>query len=292
MNAPQTITTNGGKAITRTFDSLADWVDYANSPTDCPTSDRSSIDTSSMMSRFTESDNLDHATTLAHGWTEGAQLVETLAAKLTPQGMKPRLQARMCAVGPGALSMGAYLAGDPAPYVVRVATNAPRAGKGKIVRLVVNLGVSGGVDVDIIRTKGAACLALAVALERAGRRVEIVAVTSSDPSFGFEGHKLTYRINIKSAQDRLHIPTMAFALCHPSMFRRLMFAVMEHEASAEREIYSVGVGYGRPADASKADQDSGIYIGKSYYGERQWDSATKARAWVVSTLADQGVTIK
>lgn len=273
---------------TRTFANLAEWIDYADG---CPASKRAESDTRGSDGRaFTGTGSLREACDLAHGWDEGARQVEARKVAVRASvGTASRREVRMREVGPGTLSMGAYLSGHPQPYVTLNNRNVARRGKGKIVRIRVNFTASGAVPTSIITRRGGAVCALIEALEAAGRRVELTAVVSVKGTT--QGSKWIARIMVKRAEQRLNLPVVAYALAHPSMLRRLMFAAIEREDAKTRTTFRVGFGYGTPIEDSPEDAGT-IYLGCMLKGDGPWMDDKKAAEWVRETLTEQGITLK
>ncbi|WP_221568636.1 hypothetical protein [Alkalihalobacillus sp. TS-13] len=275
--------------VFRQFGSLSAFVDFAKGPSDMPTYRRSSRTKGNQ--EFTGTSSWEEATHLADGWQEGARRFAQQSVTLAPKGRKTRRTTAMREVGPGVLSMGNYLTGHPQPYVTLQETNRPRPGKGKIVRFLVNISASASVKTSVIERRGAAITALVATLERAGRRCEIVAVAVSHASNG--GESIEYRIALKKSQEKVNLPSLAFALAHPSMFRRLVFSARECEGKDIR--YKVGIGkgdgYGKSTDVKEVESGT-IYLGAMRGRDSQWKSENAATEWVRSELKAQGIELK
>ena len=273
-------------APARTFASVAEVVEYALGPSELDDANRASqrVDDA----EFSGTDTFGDACRLAFGWADGADRVERTRVAIAAHGLKPRNESIMREVGPGVVSMGAFLSGHPQPYVVIRPGHDIRPG-GKIVRIAVNVAASAYVARSIIETRGAAVCAVVDALERAGRRVQITAISASKTARATV--PATYTTTVKAADDRLNLPTVAFALAHASFLRRLMFAVREREDKATRDLYHTGEGrgYGSPADVT--DHGADIYLGCMTMGDPNFATPEAAAAWVRTTLASQGVTV-
>lgn len=269
----------------RTFHSLTEYVEFGKGR------DKSEFNSSDKQDDFyTEwngSASLAEAQELTTGWHEGAARIRRASVTVKPKGRAARRETVLREVGPGGLSMGNYLSGHPQPYVVIQPTANARSGKGKIFKLVVNITASAIVDKKVIERRGAAIVALAQALESAGRRVEITAVLAVK-SYG--DSKITHRIKVKESFQKLHIPTLAFALAHPSMLRRIGFAAMEAEPADVRRALNVPGGYGTPANVTAPE--GALYLPMMYGGEPQWKTVESATEWVTAQAKAQGVTLK
>lgn len=274
------------KVHVREFKSLADFLDLCESPTDFPASRRSSL---SGDSSFTGTATFDEAIDLAFGWKKGADRIEKMAARIKPRNQKNRFEAKAREAGPGVVSMGAFNAGHPQPYVVLEESNAVKAGRGKIVKVVVNISASAGVNKSTIERRGAAILSLVSALEKAGRRVEVEVVEATGAGWNRNSKELlVYRVSVKKPQQKLNLYSIAFAIAHPSMLRRFIFSAMEHESDALRRKFGVGSGYGMPADIP-AESRGDIYLGAMKGWDSVWESDTAAEGWVKAQAEAQGV---
>lgn len=278
------------QVVRETFPSLAAFVDYANGSTDM-TDERSSRMTGNAGLEFTNTASYADASKLAHGWQEGASRVEAARVKLTVKGQKPRRETVMREVGPGVLSMGNFLSGHPQPYVTIQDRYPVKAGKGKVIRLVVNLSVSGGITPNIIERRGGAVLALVNSLERAGKRCEVFVIIANAPTTTTKAELVSeFRVMVKAAHEKLNLPTLAFALVHPSMYRRFGFSAFERQDAAWRRAHRIGGSYGSVI-AGGRDMNADVFLGQMHLSDMTWQSEAKAAEWVRESALAQGVEI-
>jgi hypothetical protein len=110
----------------------------------------------------------------------------------------------------------------------------PTTAKGQVIRVLVNLGAQGLVDTATMIRRGAAIVALCDVLASIGKSVEIVAVTSCNPTGSVRGSSATWSsvVTLKQAGMPYDRGRLLFALAHPSMHRRIVFGV-RHQESAE-----------------------------------------------------------
>ena len=266
------------------FASLGEFIDYANRETDC----KSRESHSTYDAAWSGTKTYEDAVALSNGWVAGAKKIEKARVLVAPKGKAVRREVVMREAGPGVVSMGHYMAGHPQPYAVIKERNQPRNGKGKVVHVMVNISASSNVKRSVIERRGAAIVALVDALQAAGRRVEVTAVEA----INYSGNHLEYHITVKRAQDRLNLPTLAFALAHPAMLRRIVFAANESEG---HEFFTewVGFSYGMPADVHEKNRPTDcLYLGAMKGWEPNWESDARAERWVTETCAAQGVTLK
>lgn len=94
---------------------------------------------------------------------------------------------------------------------------------GRIVKFLVNVTSSSGIREDKAFIRGAVAMAFIDALERFGYRVELwvgeVGLMSSKSIF--------IRTCLKRANEDYELDRIAFALCHPSVQRRMFFRIYE-----------------------------------------------------------------
>lgn len=270
--------------VTRTWNSLSEFTDYCSGASEMPDAYR----TSQTRGRsFHGSHSFEDAQAIAFHWPEGVERIENVKARISLKSQRVMQQVEMREAGPGVLSMGHYLAGHPQPYMALVDSERVASGSGAVVKILMNISVSSAISKEVIERRGAAVLALVAALEQTGRRVEIVVGTGGR---GQRNWTHDYRVTVKKAQAKLNLNSVAFALAHPDMLRRFVFAAMEREDERFRKGFSVGSGYGRPARFENVPENV-IHVHEATYGEPQWETEESCAAWVVETLKAQGVEI-
>lgn len=181
--------------------------------------------------------NLGDAISVARiGWPQGRNLAATIRDRLTAHttiGIAPSQTLDVA----GAYPLAALAAaGDPLS-MVDLAPTEDRARP--IVRIVASVSASATYQASEIVNYGASVAAVIDALESAAFRVELTvtnAVRQGDEAF-------VATCIVKQAGDHPDLDAIAFALTHPSMLRRLMFAVHETHASHEGRFM---LNYGQP----------------------------------------------
>lgn len=155
----------------------------------------------------------------------------------------------------------------------------------KVVRLVADGFVSAGIDRAVIIARGAAICALAQLLEYAGHGAQI------DLCYAGSGHGrglIETCVRVKDADQPLDLPRAAFALAHPSSFRRIGFSVMEALPAWARRYFGIPAFYTSPA----YPEDKGdVFIQRAGLYDGQWSSPEAARAWIIEQLKAQGVAV-
>ena len=154
----------------------------------------------------------------------------------------------------------------PAPYgayasVPRYLSNQPNSmiafkqtqAKSKIITLYKDFTYSSTVSASDIIKYGKTAVAIVQALESQGVRVNLNVMFFS----AADSETIGFTIPIKHAAERLSLKKMAFALAHPSMLRRIGFALIERFPS---KVDFADYNYGRPAsDQFIANLPKGSY---------------------------------
>lgn len=223
------------------------------------------------------SESYKAADTLARmGWPKGrANLAKAQEAIL------PLAQARGLTRAQGFDVGGAYpvvpvaVAGDP---VCMVTVGDQERATRPYVRFHVNIGLSSGIKPGIVTTRGAAILAWVDALEQAGARCEVVLAWGAN-TFG-DNPALHTTIMAKRADEPLDIDRMSYALLHPSMIRRHVFAYVERACPKISPKIAMA-SYGRPMDVPP-DMDNAVTFECMVYDEKMphWKNNAKAAAYV------------
>lgn len=187
---------------------------------------------------FTGTRNMAEAVNLARaGWPEGrakmlAALSLAAAATAPRQAMKTRYD-----VAGEAPDVGRYLAGDPACMVNRARATDRRK---PVIRVLASVGAPSMCETSHMINRGAAILAQVDAWEESGWSVELELIQESHflrsrddsrprsmPNAPMADYIVNYHVMLKRAGEQLELDRVAFALIHPSMLRRLCFAIDE-----------------------------------------------------------------
>ncbi len=224
-----------------TFDSIQDltnWLDSAKitpmfaSRTGGATSMREGGENWSGTNTWDEARRL-----MKSGWAEKAKELESqLSKELNKEPTQVMRQKSVYDVVGGNCSVPRYLQGVPTSMVRQVRTPV----KQKTVTVNYNLTFNCNTRADYMIEKAVKCLAYVKKLEDLGTRVNlnVFFVTES-----FSSHNsFAYVVPIKKTGERLSLAKMAFTLCHPAMFRRIMFGCLERDIDVTEDFV---YGYGR-----------------------------------------------
>lgn len=218
-----------------------------------------------------------------YGWPEGAQRVKTLSNKLYDKvsSLIPKQEVVFSVEG-NEYDTDAFLAGIPECWSYMDEHIVEGVGH-KDLKLYFNTTTSAGVDAKIMQAKGACIVALVDLLERAGNRVE---VWIGSPNHAYkDAGKFIWEVLVKRAGEPMDVDKMAFAISHPSSFRRLFFSAYEGNKKFIEACFS---GYGKCVEAPKQLQGD-IYIPSSELGQAQWDNEDSAVKWILKHLESQGI---
>lgn len=215
------------------------------------------------------------------GWPEGTtrayKLANIMSAELVASVARPEITFDVTGE---MFDMGRVMGGEPECWMQWV--DGQEDG-GKPIHIVSNGFISSGINHDAIMMRGAALTALIIVLEAAGRPCRIEVAGTGQDGYGRRSDApiLEPRIILKDYYDPIQIDAVAYALIHPSFFRRHIFAA--YEAMGLQQSF-----YCMPVDAQGPHGD--IYLGNMTYGDAQWGSESAALAWVKTQLKLQGVT--
>lgn len=268
-------------SVTKRFDSFAEFLDHVANPNP---KDQSCTGSHS----FTKTGSYSEAMDLArNGWPEGLSMIENLTARLeSVSGSMVAKQVVQWDVAGDFADAGLFSAG--VPECMGSFHEEIMPGAGKIVKILMNMSVSAGIQRETIMKRGAAVVALVDALESAGRSVEIEMAAKSRSTGGENFYTVT--VPIKAAGEPVELDRMAFLLAHPSSFRRLMFACWENETEEVRSEfhYHHNGSYSMP----ERHKDESADIDVPEMSLERHDGDATALAWIRAELKRQGCTME
>lgn len=199
---------------------------------------------------FTKTNNFEEAKDLLlHGWEHGTKEIKgRVEAKNTGTSMK---QKTVYDVAGFQCSVPRYLQGIPTNMINKKAVSQ----KNRVITINKMCSYSACVSSSTIKTESVKVLQLVNKMEKQGYRVNLNVL------FGSEKRNTSIiKVRIKSSAQKLNIKQTAFPLVHPSMLRRIIFAVWER--SEECSYGGFEYGYGRPCGAYEYKQvlNKGEYL--------------------------------
>lgn len=209
----------------------------------------------------------DAALNLARkGWESGRTKIRSLVDKLNIAGHVHRQTIQFDVTG-DCWDMGRVVSGVPECAMNWEVTEDVNE-HGKIIEMIVNTTVSGGIDESLIRTRGAAILAMIEGLETVGYRVGITMLFCESSGFHVE-------IRVKNPDEQMQDDLIAFAVAHPSFSRRFGHAV------TGRGIL--------PGNPNEIEKQCDIYIPMMGLWEPQWMTEKSTIDWIKEYLSKYGV---
>ena len=209
-----------------------------------------SEDTSSYFVRNTKTNcYADAEELLFHGWEHGAIEIKNKVDCLnTEVGLKQKtvydVQGFQC-------SVPRYLQGIPTNMVNKKAIPV----KNKIVTINKLATYGWNVEPQTIITESVKVLQLVNRLEKQGYRVNLNVMFAAK-----KRNASIIKLKIKSASQRLNIKQLAFPLVHPSMLRRIIFAVWERTEECDTDGFEYGYGCPMSYESLKQYIKEGEYI--------------------------------
>jgi hypothetical protein len=254
---------------TTTFESMSDLIDYART-TPGGSSQRYEGRHDDWFGTATFEEALDLAVT---GWDEPRAKVQAIVDRVTPKvrrSLTPRLTRQMGTKGRKVLP-NRYAQGHPRHTIQRV--RSMEAAHTRTVTILVNGSFSAGVSTEVITGQGAAVLSLIDALHYMGVSTEVWV------SRCVQGGPGEYQsaVKVKGFEDQAGTDRLMFAIAHPSMLRRLQFAVMEADREAPRYY-----GYGTPSAPKVQGMTFDVTIGANPYQVQE--AAADPVAWVLTQV--------
>lgn len=277
--------------ITRTFDTFEYFDCAINAPETGDLDERASRCADKYHTNWTGTKSFEDAANLAlHGWSEGLAQIEKITAQIDHViGSKIERPSAVYDIVGSCVDVGRFITGEP-DCMMSFQPDEVTA-HGKIVRVVLNFAASCSVSPEVLMGRGAAICALLQGLQSAGMSVELELAMAVDD---YSDEKYIQSITAKRSTDVLELDRVAFICAHPSMLRRMSFAVSEKEPMKVREQFGFieGSGYGRPCEIPEGEGRGDIYLGRALLGEVQWNDVAACSKWVADTLKAQGVTMK
>ena len=178
----------------------------------------------------------DAVTLIQKGWPEGRRHISSAFVEITGR-MEGKSKAFAFAEEGIDLDVGAFMGGEPECFVAPAFKEAEAP-----IRILVNIGASASAESETLFNRGAAICAIIDGLEAQGKRVELVAAFAAANSRGKT--LMEASVVLKQSEQPLDMDRVAFCLCHPSMFRRFGFRIIEW---IEPDLTLMG--YGKPANA-------------------------------------------
>lgn len=270
------------KKVIDRFDSLADMADYAKGN---PHTDASSNKKDRWVDNGLTS-SLDEAVTVAHnGWTDARPEIDKILNEVKEQ-LGERLShatRTFYSVAGGAVNVGRHLAGMPNSMVAF--KRVPSTRHGRVVRIVYDYGANGSTPASEMLLRGATIAVLVDTLSTLGLSVELNGETTVKIG---DNDTHTTLVRLHDAREPMDINNLSYAIAHPSMLRRLTFAVREMSEFGLRKINAAS--HGRSIPITLADElEADVVINRIEHGGSTRDMLRDPAGWVLQTIQGLGV---
>jgi len=238
---------DNGNVYIESFDSLGDAVRHAN---DVGKVTGSSHRPASVWSGGVSYDDAVQLAT--DGWHDVRPDVDRLFHNLEDQIMANMDEqfATVYGYSGDMVDMGRYVAGDPECMVDYV--TEPSARMGRVVKVLVNMSASSSVKAETLLKRGVAVTALVDVLHKLGVGIELWVEMPTARDGVNVGAKYSQLVKMHDSSEMLDIDNLMYGMCHPSMLRRIGFAL--HEGSAWKHAkHTLSHNYGYPANVQCAE---------------------------------------
>lgn len=247
----------GPGSITRHYDSLTEMIYHAQSaPVLWP---QQASRTERATTQWDANAGYSGALKLANdGWPEGIKQIAAMA-HLVHTG---QVATRGYGIAGDHPDIGRALSGDPRNMVSRGQRRAPKP----VVTIAVGLSMAWSVNSRLPMNYGAALAGLIDRLESYGVRIELHAAGALQGGRSiWERHsnhqtQTSIAVCLKRPEDAMDHSAIAFAVAHPAMFRRLMFAAFEKTPESQYP----GPNYGSPVTRFTTDHFCDLPEGTTY----------------------------
>lgn len=219
------------------FDSMTEVINYIDSHVDSDDVYFKRYANNRKQEDFNITNSYNEAITLSKtGWNEGTSKINELLTKkynINNNCVKTKPE---YSISGFQCSVPRYLQGIPTNMI-----NTKRVpAKQKTMTIVKHIGFLCNVTTDEIIDNSTKALAIIQKLESQGTRCNLDIISPCT----VKGYTINIRIRIKSAKDKSNIGILAFAIAHPDMLRRVIFAlriaIAEDETITQVPEYAIG----------------------------------------------------
>lgn len=212
-----------------------------------------SHDTSNYRDGFTLTKNWDEAIeTCETGWTEKAKVLTTRIKTYSTSSDFTKYQKKFIDQAGFQPIVPLYLAGMPNNMI----NSKFEQKKQKVITITKSVGYRGEVAAQQIEEESLKTLSLIRMLENKGYRINLNICNT----WSIGRKKITIKINIKKANEKLNISKVAFPLAHPSMMRRLIFRFREVTPEHGSTWDMGGSHYDKESNIAAIDPKKEIFI--------------------------------
>lgn len=264
------------------FNSLSEMVAYAEKN---PHTTASSNKNSEWVDNGLTSSLADAVQVARTGWSDARPEIDKVLGQVQEQvGERFAKECRtQIGLAGGGVHMGRFVVGRPDCMVGF--KRQPSTRHGRIVRIAYDYGANGATPASDMLKRGATIAVLVDTLATLGLSVELTGETTV--KVGDKGTHTTL-VRLHDAREPLDINALAYAIAHPSMLRRLTFAVREMSKFTERTISANS--HGRSIPITMAEEiEADVVINRIEHGGNGALMQADPAGWVVSTIKGLGL---
>lgn len=210
------------------------------------------------------------------GWPEGMDRVRQIALPAVSSAVRAHVadDSWRYDVTGADYDVGEYISGAPECWLDRSAEAAR-----PVITIGANIVSSAGIPAKALEMRGAAVVALTMALQAAGYVVRVYAVEGMSI-----GRDIWHRVEVTDPEggptdtDRL-----LYALAHPSAARQLGYALGAHLTGRSGTHCGIGWPGSGPGQLPPAEWKFDLYLAGSYLDSANWADAASVSKWVEET---------
>ena len=243
---------SGSRIIHRVnFDSLKQCAAWAGDDSGKRWSINVSHTQSSEHTRFTGSKSFAHAMSMVErGWAEGRQKLVKNVEHLSLQKDLRNIPSFLYDVGGARPEVPLAVAGDPC---CMWNANPAQQAKAPVLRFIISGTANCSWSADAMIRWGSCILSVVDSLENSGQCSIELSLFIGVKDYR-DNRRLEFTTCLKEAGSHIDFDVMAFALAHPSMFRRIGFGCMERVHEDDMED-AMSMGYGQPSEMEQEDKE-------------------------------------
>ena len=210
------------------------------------------------------------------GWPEGMDRVRSISLPAVSSAVSAHIpeEAWHFDVTGADYDVGEYVSGAPECWLDRAA-EATRP----VISIGANIVSSAGIPAKALEMRGAAVVALTLALQAAGYVVRVYAVEGMSI-----GRDIWHRVEVTDPEGGpMDTDRLLYALAHPSAARQLGYALGATLAGKDPTHCGIGWPGSGPGQLPPAEWKFDLYLAGSFLDSANWNDAASVSKWVEET---------
>jgi hypothetical protein len=273
------------------FDSVGEFVEYAEGESGLPDSRRASRTESEWDGGFHKLNWSDTVMAAKDGWSDIRpdvdHLVRSVADNFRHQLPQETLTPTFSVDG-GAVNIDLFLEGEPECMVQFQPEMISRAGR--VVSIIIDACFNSYVDADVVLKRGTSLMALLETLNLLHHNTEVWVECSVDGDYYGGRCSASLLVKVKDEREQFDVNSIMFAVAHPDWLRRLCFSAWERENQPVRNKFgfNAGRGYGQANGLRRVELSGAAVVIEAPRG-MQDPSVRMPEDWLKNTLAGIGL---